>query len=285
MAKSANRSASTAPGGKRRQAKRYMVPIATLVVLLAGWQISVSSGIVPNYLVPTPLQVLQALVDDRELLTAHAGTTLLEAGIGLGLGVLLGFAAAVAMDRFETIYLALEPIVTISQTVPTIAIAPLLVLWLGYGLLPKIVLIVLTTFFPVTVSLVAGFRSVDPDVVDLMRTMKATRWQIFWHAKLPAASSQFFSGLKISATYAIVGAVIAEWLGGNSGLGVYMTRVRKSFSYDSMFAVIIVVSALSLVLMKLVDILQRLCTPWRRTSTNTAGDGLDAPSPETETKG
>ena len=150
------------------------------------------------------------------------------------------------MDRFEGLYLALEPLMTISQTIPTIAIAPLLVLWFGYGLAPKVVLIVLTTFFPVTVSLVQGLRSVDPDMIDLMRTMGASRWQIFWYAKLPAAADQFFSGLKISATYAIVGAVIAEWLGGFSGLGVYMTRVRKSFSYDKMFASIIVVSALSL---------------------------------------
>ena len=121
-----------------------------------------------------------------------------------------------------------------------------------------------TTFFPITVSLASGFRSVDSDVIDLMRTMNASRWQIFWYAKLPAATEQFFSGLRISATYAIVGAVIAEWLGGNEGLGVYMTRVRKSFSYDRMFAAIIVISALSLALMRLVELAQRACMPWKR---------------------
>ena len=109
-----------------------------------------------------------------------------------------------------------------------------------------------------------GFRSVDPDVVDLMRTMTATRWQIFFYAKLPAAAEQFFSGLRISATYAIVGAVIAEWLGGFLGLGVYMTRVRKSFAYDRMFASIILISALSLALMKGVDLLERVCMPWKK---------------------
>jgi ABC-type nitrate/sulfonate/bicarbonate transport system permease component len=223
----------------------------------------VDFGFIPNFLLPTPTQVVASLVNDWQLLAHHAATTLLEAAVGLSLGVLLGFIVAVAMDRFETLYLALEPIVTISQTVPTIAIAPLLVLWLGYGLLPKIVLIIVTTFFPITVSLVSGFKSVDPDVVDLMRTMNASRWQIFLYAKIPAASDQFFAGLKISATYAIVGAVIAEWLGGNAGLGVYMTRVRKSFSYDRMFAVIIVISALSLVLMKLIDLLQKVCMPWK----------------------
>ena len=131
------------------------------------------------------------------------------------------------MDRFEIVYLAFSPLITVSQTVPTVAIAPLLVLWLGYGLAPKVVLVVLTTFFPITVSLVSGFRSVDPDLIDLMRTMNATSAQIFWQVKIPAAAEQFFSGLKISATYAIVGAVIAEWLGGFSGLGVYMTRLNQ----------------------------------------------------------
>ncbi|WP_350455081.1 ABC transporter permease [Slackia heliotrinireducens] len=243
--------------------KRIAVPLATLALILLVWQGSVDFGLIPNFLLPTPAQVVTALANDWQLLAHHAATTLLEAAVGLALGVLLGFVVAVAMDRFETLYLALEPIVTISQTVPTIAIAPLLVLWLGYGLLPKIVLIIVTTFFPITVSLVSGFKSVDPDVVDLMRTMNASRWQIFLYAKIPAASDQFFAGLKISATYAIVGAVIAEWLGGNAGLGVYMTRVRKSFSYDRMFAVIIVISALSLVLMKLIDLLQKVCMPWK----------------------
>ena len=156
----------------------------------------------------------------------------------------------------------------ISQTVPTVAIAPLLVLWLGYGIVPKVVLIVLTTFFPVAVSLVSGFRSVDADVVDLMRTMRASRRQLFWYAKLPAALDQLFSGLRISATYAIVSAVIAEWLGGMSGLGVYMTRVRKSFAYDRMFAAILVVSALSLALIAFVSLIERVSMPWKRAERN-----------------
>lgn len=248
--------------------RRVLTPLLTVVGLLVVWELVVDLGVIPNFLLPTPVQVVQALVSDISLIVGHAATTLVETAIGLLIGVALGFAIAVLMDRFEGFYLALQPLVTISQTIPTIAIAPLLVLWFGYGLAPKVILIVITTFFPITVSLISGFRSVDPDVIDLMRTMNASRWQIFRYAKLPAAADQFFSGLRISATYAIVGAVIAEWLGGNSGLGVYMTRVRKSFSYDRMFAVIIVISALSLGLMKLVDLLQRVCMPWKRAEGN-----------------
>ena len=244
--------------------RRIVVPLLTLVVFIAAWELLVRMGVVPSFLLPAPSAVATAFVADAPLLVEHTLTTVLEAALGLAIGVVVGFVFAVLMDRFETFYLAFNPLITVSQTIPTVAIAPLLVLWFGYGLAPKILLIVLTTFFPVTVSLVSGFRSVDPDVIDLMRTMNATDLQIFMRAKLPMALDQFFSGLRISATYAIVGAVIAEWLGGFSGLGVYMTRVRKSFSYDSMFAVIILISALSLGLMKGIDLLAKVCMPWKQ---------------------
>ena len=252
------------PSPTPSRVRRAVIPPATVAMLLLAWQLVVAAGIVPNFLLPSPTQVVAALASDAALLADHAATTLAESVFGLLIGCAVGFAFAVLMDRFEIVYLAFSPLITVSQTVPTVAIAPLLVLWLGYGLAPKVVLVVLTTFFPITVSLVSGFRSVDPDLIDLMRTMNATSAQIFWQVKIPAAAEQFFSGLKISATYAIVGAVIAEWLGGFSGLGVYMTRVRKSFAYDRMFAVIALISALSLALMGAVGAIQRICMPWKR---------------------
>lgn len=226
------------------------------------WQLVIVAGIVPNYLVPTPVQVAFALVKDFQLLMAHTGVTLLESFAGLAIGIFIGFMLAVLMDFFKTLDRLLSPLVTISQTIPIVTIAPLLVLWLGYGLLPKIVLVAISTFFPITVALNSAFKSIDSDMVDLMTTMGASRVQIFWHVKLASAAPQFFSGLKMSVTYAIIGAVIAEWLGGDVGLGVYMTRVRKAFAYDRMFAAIVVVSALSLVLMKLVELIQKQALPW-----------------------
>ena len=241
---------------------RVVAPAVALAALLVAWQLVVVCGIVPDYLLPAPTSVVSALVTDAPLLADHAMVTLVEALIGLGAGLVLGMALATLMDRFLPVRAALAPIVTVSQTIPTIAIAPLLVLWLGYGILPKAVLVTLTTFFPVVVSLLEGFASVSDDQLDLMRTMGATRWQTYWHVKLPAALPHLMSGLKISATYAIVGAVISEWLGGNEGLGVYMTRVRKSFSYDRMFACVVVISALSLVLMRVIDLIRHLIMPW-----------------------
>lgn len=245
---------------------RWITPIIVIVAVLALWQAACSLGIIPTYMIPSPIDVCIALVRDAELLSMHSWVTLCEALAGLGLGIAIGFVIAMLMDRFRLVNAALSPLVTISQTIPTVAIAPLLVLWLGYGMLPKIVLVALTTFFPITVSLAQGFKSVDRDTTDLMRTMGASWWQTFRFVKLRSSAASFFSGLKISATYAIVGAVIAEWLGGFNGLGVYMTRVRKSYAYDEMFASILIICVLSLALMGVVALLERICMPWRRKS-------------------
>ena len=257
------RAAATSSRG--RLLSRLAAPL-TILALLAIWQLVCSAGLVPPFMLPSPVRVVQALVDDWHLLAGHAATSLAEAGLGLAAGVALGFIAALAMDRFDLLYRAFYPIVVLTQTIPTVAIAPLLVLWFGYGMLPKVVLIVVATFFPITVGMLEGLRSVDPDEIDLMRAMGATRLQILRHVKLPAALPQLFGGLKISAAYAIVGAVIAEWLGGFSGLGVYMTRVRKAYSFDKMFAVIFLISGLSLVLMWAVDAVRRIAMPWERRS-------------------
>jgi ABC-type nitrate/sulfonate/bicarbonate transport system permease component len=151
----------------------------------------------------------------------------------------------------------------ISQTIPTVAIAPLLVLWMGYGMMPKVALIVLVCFFPIAVALLDSFRSSDPDLINLMRAMGAKPVQIFRHVKWPAAITGFFSGLKIAVSYAIVGAVISEWLGGNEGLGVYMIRVKRSYAFDKMFAVILLIMIISLLLIQVTVWLERITTPWR----------------------
>ena len=147
------------------------------------------------------------------------------------------------------------------------AIAPLLVLWMGFEMAPKITLVAITTFFPISIGLLDGYRSADPDEVNLLRAMGANRLQVFWHIKLPSATGSFFSGLRISASYAVVGAVISEWLGGFEGLGVYMTRVKKAYAFDKMFAVIVFISVISLLLMALVALAQRLAMPWANKGT------------------
>lgn len=237
---------------------------SAIALILIIWQSVSSLGIVDSFMLPSPIQVGKAFVSEFPALMEHSVVTLSEAFIGLALGIVLGFVMAVVMDQFEPLYKACYPLLVLTQTVPTVAIAPLLVLWFGYEMTPKIILIVITTFFPIAVGLLNGFKSADVDSMNLLRAMGAGRWQIFKNIKLPGAMSQFFGGLRISASYAVVGAVISEWLGGFSGLGVYMTRVKKAFSFDKMFAVIFLISIISLLLMKGVDLLQKKCMPWEK---------------------
>ena len=239
-------------------------PVLAITIILAVWQILSGAGIVPKFMLPSPADVIKAFFEDFNLLMYHAKTTLVEAFLGLSLGILLGFIVAVIMDRFEIAYKAIYPVLIITQTIPTVAIAPLLVLWLGYGILPKISLIIITSFFPIAIGLLDGFKSADVDALNLLKAMGATRKQRFVHIKLPSSISNFFSGLRISVSYSIIGAVVAEWLGGFSGLGVYMTRVRKSYSFDKMFAVIFFISTISLLLMLGVSLLQKAVMPWER---------------------
>lgn len=240
------------------------ISVIVILLLLLIWQLTCMSKIVPGFMLPSPLEVIQAFLTDFALLMEHTKATLLEAFLGLSCGIVLAFTAAVCMDRFPVVYKGLYPIIVLTQTIPTIAIAPLLVLWMGYDMAPKITLIVITTFFPITIGLLDGFRSTDKDAIDLMKAMGASRTQIFRYMKLPGSLHHFFAGLRISAAYSIVGAVIAEWLGGYYGLGVYMVRVKKSYSFDKMFAVIFLISTISLLLMWLVDVLQRAVMPWER---------------------
>ena len=237
--------------------------IIAVASLLLIWQLVCSTGLVPGYMLPSPVEVVQAFVSELPLLWEHSLITLQEALIGLFLGVAVGFVVAVLMDTFEVLYRAFYPMLIITQTVPSVAIAPLLVLWFGYEMTPKIILIVVSTFFPVTVGLLDGFRSVDKDAIGLLRSMGATRLQIFRYIKFPSALPQLFSGLRIAAAYSVVGAVISEWLGGFGGLGVYMTRVKKAFAFDKMFAVIFLISAISMVLMVLVELAEKKCMPYR----------------------
>ncbi len=235
-----------------------------IIVLLIVWQSVSSLGLVPKFLLPSPIDVLKAFVNDFPLLMKNLWITLWEAGLGLGLGILLGFVFALLMDRFTIMRRALYPILVLTQTIPTVAIAPLLVLWMGYGIAPKVVLILIVTFFPITTNLLEGFRSADPDEIKLLQAMGASKAQIFKYIKWPSSLTPFFSSLKIAASYAVVGAVIAEWLGGNQGLGVYMTRVKASYSYDKMFAVIFLISMLSLALLSLLDYIKKIAMPWDR---------------------
>ncbi len=241
-----------------------IAPLVSVAVVVVLWLAASEGGLVPRYMLPSPVDVTKAFFGDLPVLCKHLSVTLQEAMWGLLLGTAIAFVFAIVMDRFPFLYKAFYPILVITQTIPTIAIAPLLVLWMGFSMAPKITLVVLTTFFPITVSLLDGFQSADKDAEGLIRSMGGNRAKVFFHVKLPWAAEQFFSGLKVAASYSVVGAVVSEWLGGFEGLGVYMTRVKKAYAFDKMFAVIILISVVSLLLMAFVALLKYVALPHKR---------------------
>ena len=221
------------------------------------------SGIIPGYMLPGPLRVIAVFASDFRLLAGHLWRTLQEAAAGLALAICASLVLAILMDTSRFLNRTISPLLMLTQTMPVIALAPLLILWLGYGSAPKIALVFLTCFFPMTIGLLSAFSQTDIDAIKLVKSLGASRIQIYRYIKLPQALPSFFSGLKIACAYSIIGAVIAEWLGGDSGLGVYMIRVRRSYSFDKMFAVILLTSVLSLLLIKLVSVIEKAVMPWQ----------------------
>ena len=192
----------------------------------------------------------------------HAIPTLIETVLGFGIAVVLAIGAAVAMDRTPVVRRAVEPILVTSQTIPVVAIAPLLLLWFGFGLAPKVVIVVLVTFFPIVVALLDGFGATPQEATDLLRSYGATDEQVFRKLRWPSALPMFFTGLRISVVYAVIGAVFGEYVGAREGLGIWMQLSQNAFRTDLVFAAIIVTSVLSMTLYLLVGVLRRIVVPW-----------------------
>lgn len=249
------------PVQKRAQVSRQFISLIKshilVILILVFWQLCVSLELIPDYLLPSPLQIVEAFIEDFPLLMEHAKYTLATAFIGTTIGLIISFVLSIIMDLSKTMKELIYPVILLNQTIPTIAIAPLLIIWLGYGITPKVVLVVLAVFFPITIALVDGYQSVSREHLNLFKSMKASKYQLYRHLKIPSAMGSFFTGLKVALSYALISAVIAEWLGGYHGLGVYMTRVRKSYDLDSMFAVIFLISFLTILLIGLVKWLER----------------------------
>lgn len=237
--------------------------ILGILIILFIWIFTTKIELVPRFMLPSPMEVLKAFLEDFNLILSHLSITLIEAFLGLIISIILGFIFAIIMDRFILFDKMMYPIIVISQTIPTIAIAPLIVLWFGFGIMPKIILIFSTCFFPITISILSGFKNVDKDLLKMMQSMNSTYFKTLIILKIPYCLRSFFSGLKISASYAIVGAVVSEWLGGEKGIGVYMTRVKKAYSFDKMFASIIVISLLSILLIWFIKFLEKKIIYWK----------------------
>lgn len=259
MAESASRMPSL------RKGVSVAAPAAIAVCLLfAGWEAYARlSGIAPATL-PAPSRVIEQAFVYRQALLDNTLPTLEATLLGFACSLSAAFLLSVPIDFVPLVRRALFPVFIISQTLPLVAIAPLVVLWFGFGIIPKIMLVALVTFFPMLVALVQGYEATEADLQVLLHAMGASRWRIFLLARLPSALPFFFAGLRISITYAVVGAIFAEYAGAESGLGIYMLNAKNNFRPDLVLAAVCISAALTLVLFAVADLVQRMAMPWRR---------------------
>ena len=244
------------------------LPAAILVLgMLVVWEILGRQGIVQNYVAPQPTVVLQAITSNLPTFAENTWMTVKEvlygSVIGFGIGFLLGVGIAYSRLLEETLY----PIIIASQTLPHIALAPILVVWLGFGMGPKLAIVALVTFFPVTVATADGLRSVDPELLRFVRSLGATEWQMFSKIRLPSSLPGIFTGVKVSATYAVIAAIIGEWVGAHLGLGAMMLRANHMMYMDVVFGTVFIMSALGIVMFLTAILLERLIIPWHAART------------------
>jgi ABC-type nitrate/sulfonate/bicarbonate transport system permease component len=239
-----------------------MMPSFVILAILVLWELSVYVTGIEKWILPAPTEIFQSLVNSSDLLVIHSLQTLKETLLGLLLAVIVGIILATLIDVSEWFQKALYPLLVISQTIPIIAVAPLIMIWFGFGILPKVIVVALVCFFPIAINLADGYRTVDITMIRLLETMGATKWQIFKMVKLPGAMPFFFSGLRIAGTYSVMGAVIGEWLGASQGLGILLTRSSQSFLTDRVFATIVVIVFMSLAIFTVVEVLARVTMRW-----------------------
>ena len=248
--------------------KRWLPPLAIIAVLLGAWELAARLDVIADalklepFLVPAPSEIAQALWQDRELLADNAWVTLQEVIAGFALSVVAGVGFAVVLHLSPTLRRAFYPLLIASQTVPIVVLAPILVVWLGFGIGPKLAIIALICFFPVTVNTLDGLGAVDPDLVKMMRTLDASRWQTLRRIEAPTALPYLFSGAKIAVTIAVIGAVFGEWAGSSSGLGHLINEAWGQLQTERTFAAVVVLSAIAIALFALLAALERRIAWW-----------------------
>jgi ABC-type nitrate/sulfonate/bicarbonate transport system permease component len=249
--------------------KRWVLPALLTTALVGAWQVAASTGALADalhldpLLVPSPAEIAESLWRDRSLLAENAWVTLREVLLGLGCALVAGALFAIAMRLSETVRLTFYPLLVASQSVPILAIAPILLVWFGWGIAPKLWIIGLICFFPVTVNTLDGLSSVDPEATKMMRTLDASRGQILWRVEAPTALPYFFSGAKIAAAVAVIAALFGEWVGAESGLGVLIREDNAQLATARVFAAVFILSIMALALFALLALAERRVVTWR----------------------
>lgn len=254
---------------ERRRTNRWdiagwAVPLALLILVLAGWEIGVRVTDTPRWFLPTPSAVAREAVESRGILWGHTKTTLSEVLVGFVIATALGIASAVGIASSRIAERAIYPAIVASQAIPIIALAPILLIWFGYGMTPKVIVVVLLCYFPIAVNMADGLRTVDPDAIALLRSMGANRWQILRIVRVPSSLPFLLSGLRIAAAVSVIGAIVGEWVGASSGLGYLMTRTAAQFQTALLFAAVAISALLGITLFGIVALSERWLLSWRR---------------------
>ena len=253
------------PTGRGRNLGLWLQATLVVAAIIGTWQGTVALFSIPAWKLPAPSAIGAELIDSRALYLRHTWVTLEEVLLGFGVALVSGVLLAALIASFRTFQRAIYPFVIASQTIPIIVIAPLLLIWIGYGIAPKVIVVALIAFFPIVVNTVDGLRGVDADTVNMMRTLGASRWQIFTKVQVPTALPFLFSGAKIAVTFSVIGAVIGEWVGASAGLG-YLTRVSVPlFLTARSFGAVVILSVMGVSLFVVVALLERLLLPWYHT--------------------
>ena len=239
-----------------------VLPWIFVLLFLLSWQLITIVFKIKVWLLPPPSAIFLSLINSIDLILLHTGRTVFEAILGLVISLVVGVLTAFLLEWSQSLKRIIYPFLLFTQTVPFITIAPLLAVWFGYGLTAKIIIVALVCFFPIAVNVELGLSSIDRNYIRLMESMGATKWQVFKLAKFPSSLPFLFTGLRIAASYSLLTAVISEWIGTDKGLGILLMRSAKSYLTDRAFAVVFVISLLSLVLVKIVDYLAFISIPW-----------------------
>jgi len=239
-----------------------IAPLLVVIVLIGGWQAYAQLSGIDDFLLPAPSEIAQALYDDRGLLWANLRVTGGEVLLGIAVAVAAGIACALALHLSRALRRGAYPLLIGSQTIPIVIVAPLLVAWLGYGLAPKLAIVGLICFFPVTVTTLDGLSSVEPDLRKLMRSLGASRLQTLRRVELPAALPALFSGARISVAVAVIGAVLAEQAGSSNGLGHLILQAIPQFETARAYAAVVLLSAFAVTLFALLTVAERKLIPW-----------------------
>lgn len=239
-----------------------MLPVITAAGLLLLWELAVKFFQIPLYVLPGPVKVVQAFCLNFGVLVSHSAVTVMEAVLGMAIAVFLGIFLGMIMDGFPMFKSSIYPLLVVTQTVPVIVLAPIFIIYLGFGLAPKILTVVLMCFFPIVVSFTDGMAGINPDYTNLVRSFGSGKWQVYKFVKIPAAMPSFISGLRVAATYSISGAVVGEWISAKKGLGYYMLVLKNGYMLDKVFACVVMIILLSLVMNGLVRLIQYITIPY-----------------------